>query len=218
MSRALIASTGSRRLSREGSTNSPHIQSARLDEQPPPENDALRPADDEEICRPSVLKPSLGILNTGLPKPSNPQEQKSTSNILPDDSLAAEAQTVVVQEDQPNLSELVNVMKQVLDVLLDSTIASKSGKDDRSRFWGLYRRVAEEHDNEFLERYTSDMDIVLVFSGLLSWLWSPISTQTRAIPRMPFSRNLYKSDSATSLRRALHPRRQHLLGCRPKRI
>jgi hypothetical protein len=54
-------------------------------------------------------------------------------------------------------------MKQVLDVLLDSTIASKSGKDDRSRFWGLYRRVAEEHDNEFLERYTSDMDIVLVF-------------------------------------------------------
>ncbi|KAG2741743.1 hypothetical protein P692DRAFT_201755063, partial [Suillus brevipes Sb2] len=59
-------------------------------------------------------------------------------------------------------------MKQVLDVLLDSTIASKSGKDDRSRFWGLYRRVAEEHDNEFLERYTSDMDIVLVFSGLFS--------------------------------------------------
>ncbi|KAG2741744.1 hypothetical protein P692DRAFT_20258617 [Suillus brevipes Sb2] len=106
MSRALIASTGSRRLSREGSTNSPHIQSARLDEQPPPENDSLRPADNEEICRPSVLKPSLGILNTGLPKPSNPQEQKSTSNILPDDSLAAEAQTVVVQEDQPNLSEL----------------------------------------------------------------------------------------------------------------
>ncbi|KIK35105.1 hypothetical protein CY34DRAFT_60729, partial [Suillus luteus UH-Slu-Lm8-n1] len=43
-----------------------------------------------------------------------------------------------------------------------------SGKDDRSRFWGLYRRVAEEHDNEFLERYTSDMDIVLVFSGLFS--------------------------------------------------
>ncbi|KAG0696340.1 hypothetical protein DFH29DRAFT_772303, partial [Suillus ampliporus] len=41
-------------------------------------------------------------------------------------------------------------------------------KDDRSRFWGVYRRVAEEHDGEFLERYTSDMDIVLVFSGLFS--------------------------------------------------
>ncbi|KAG2135294.1 hypothetical protein DEU56DRAFT_396426, partial [Suillus clintonianus] len=59
-------------------------------------------------------------------------------------------------------------MKQVLDVLQDSTIASKGGKDHRSRFWGVYKRVAEEHDGEFLERYTSDMDIVLVFSGLFS--------------------------------------------------
>ncbi|KAG2149154.1 hypothetical protein DEU56DRAFT_699812, partial [Suillus clintonianus] len=55
------------------------------------------------------------------------------------------------------------VMKQVLGVLQDSTIASKSGKDHRSRFWGVYKRVAEEHDSEFLEPYTSDMDIVLVF-------------------------------------------------------
>ncbi|KAG1720244.1 hypothetical protein EDB19DRAFT_1647257 [Suillus lakei] len=59
-------------------------------------------------------------------------------------------------------------MKRVLDVLQDSTIASRSGKDSRSRFWGVYKRVAEEHDGEFLERYTSDMDIVLVFSGLFS--------------------------------------------------
>ncbi|KAG2138580.1 uncharacterized protein EDB93DRAFT_1090530, partial [Suillus bovinus] len=28
--------------------------------------------------------------------------------------------------------------------------------------------VAEEHDSEFLERYTTDMDIVLIFSGLFS--------------------------------------------------
>ncbi|KAG2747768.1 hypothetical protein P692DRAFT_20667527, partial [Suillus brevipes Sb2] len=56
------------------------------------------------------------------------------------------------------------IMKQVLDVLQDSTIA-KSGKDTRSRLWGVYKRVAEEHDSEFLERYTSDMDIVLVFVG-----------------------------------------------------
>ncbi|KAG2128093.1 hypothetical protein BD769DRAFT_1325726, partial [Suillus cothurnatus] len=41
-------------------------------------------------------------------------------------------------------------------------------KDNRSRFWGVYKRVAEEHDGEFLERYTGDMDIVLVFSGLFS--------------------------------------------------
>ncbi|KAG1763874.1 hypothetical protein EDD22DRAFT_802050, partial [Suillus occidentalis] len=59
-------------------------------------------------------------------------------------------------------------MKQVLKVLKESTIASKSGNDDRSRFWELYKRVAEEHDDDFLERYNSDMDIVLVFSGLFS--------------------------------------------------
>ncbi|KAG1838299.1 hypothetical protein DFJ58DRAFT_622404, partial [Suillus subalutaceus] len=41
-------------------------------------------------------------------------------------------------------------------------------KDDRSRFWALYKRVAEEHDDEFLERYNGDMDIVLIFSGLFS--------------------------------------------------
>lgn len=46
MSRASIALTGSRRLSREGSTHNPHNQSAHLDEQPPPENDGLRPADE----------------------------------------------------------------------------------------------------------------------------------------------------------------------------
>ncbi|KAG1847978.1 hypothetical protein C8R48DRAFT_779049 [Suillus tomentosus] len=49
-----------------------------------------------------------------------------------------------------------------------STIASKIGKDKRSLFWGVYKRVAEEHDGEFLERYTTDMDIVLIFSGLFS--------------------------------------------------
>jgi hypothetical protein len=59
-------------------------------------------------------------------------------------------------------------MKQVLDVLKDSTIASRDGKDNRSRFWGLYKRVAEEHDDEFLERYNSDMDIVLVFVSFTS--------------------------------------------------
>ncbi|KAG0709266.1 hypothetical protein DFH29DRAFT_793717, partial [Suillus ampliporus] len=41
-------------------------------------------------------------------------------------------------------------------------------KDVHSRFWGVYRRVAEEHDGEFLERHTSEMGIVLVFSGLFS--------------------------------------------------
>ncbi|KAG1871314.1 hypothetical protein DFJ58DRAFT_652570, partial [Suillus subalutaceus] len=59
-------------------------------------------------------------------------------------------------------------MKEVLEILKDSTIASKTGKDDRSRFWAAYKSVAEEHDDEFLYRYNNDMKIILIFSGLFS--------------------------------------------------
>ncbi|KAG2075256.1 hypothetical protein BDR04DRAFT_973201, partial [Suillus decipiens] len=41
-------------------------------------------------------------------------------------------------------------------------------KDNRSRFWVAYKKVAEEHDNEFLERYDSDLEVMLIFSGLFS--------------------------------------------------
>ncbi|KAG2127429.1 hypothetical protein BD769DRAFT_1340079, partial [Suillus cothurnatus] len=36
-----------------------------------------------------------------------------------------------------------------------------------------YKRVAEEHDSEFLEQYTGDMDIMLVF---IVWSFSAVST------------------------------------------
>ncbi|KAG1813481.1 hypothetical protein EV424DRAFT_1326573, partial [Suillus variegatus] len=41
-------------------------------------------------------------------------------------------------------------------------------KDERSRFWTVYQKVASQHDDEFLEQYGGDMDIVLIFSGLFS--------------------------------------------------
>ncbi|KAG2053058.1 hypothetical protein BDR06DRAFT_886714 [Suillus hirtellus] len=84
-------------------------------------------------------------------------------------------------------------MKQVLDILQDSTIASKIGKDKRSRFWGVYKRVAEEHDGEFLERYTTDMDIVLIFSGLFS------AVSTGFIVAMESNLNPNPSDTTNAL-------------------
>jgi hypothetical protein len=57
-------------------------------------------------------------------------------------------------------------MKKVLQVLQDSTIVSRSGKDNRSRFWQLYGQVAAEHDSDFLERYSEDMGSILLFVGL----------------------------------------------------
>lgn len=41
-------------------------------------------------------------------------------------------------------------------------------KDAKSRFWATYTREATDHDGEFLEKYQSDMDIVLIFAGLFS--------------------------------------------------
>lgn len=54
-------------------------------------------------------------------------------------------------------------LDEILDLLKDSTIAVKGGKDVRSRFWDTHRRIAEEREGEFLERHNSEMDIVLVF-------------------------------------------------------
>ncbi|KAH7912118.1 hypothetical protein BJ138DRAFT_985110, partial [Hygrophoropsis aurantiaca] len=40
--------------------------------------------------------------------------------------------------------------------------------DSRSRFWATYKREAKEFDDDFLDRYKEDMDIVLIFAGLFS--------------------------------------------------
>ncbi|KAG1745077.1 uncharacterized protein EDB91DRAFT_1200042 [Suillus paluster] len=168
MSGASSFSTHSPRSLKEASVDSAPLQSANSDEQAPPENDAAGPTKEEkENCEASAVKEPPGISNTPS-RPSEPQ-QESTSKVSPDgDLLALEAEKVVGQTEQPNLSDVVNVMERVLGVLQDSTIAFKGGKDDRSRFWGIYKRIAEEHDGEFLERYNGDMDIMLVFSGLFS--------------------------------------------------
>ncbi|KAG2092505.1 uncharacterized protein F5147DRAFT_536592, partial [Suillus discolor] len=70
-------------------------------------------------------------------------------------------------------------------------------KDKRSRFWGVYKRVAEEHDGEFLERYTTDMDIVLIFSGLFS------AVSTGSIVAMESNLNHDPSDTTNALLKQL---------------
>ncbi|KAG1890447.1 uncharacterized protein F5891DRAFT_1072144 [Suillus fuscotomentosus] len=49
------------------------------------------------------------------------------------------------------------LLQQILDTLRSSNI--------RSRFWTVYQKVASQHDNEFLEQYDGDMDIVLIFAS-----------------------------------------------------
>ncbi|KAJ8586101.1 hypothetical protein M405DRAFT_722325, partial [Rhizopogon salebrosus TDB-379] len=41
-------------------------------------------------------------------------------------------------------------------------------QDTKGHFWTTYMQEAADHDGQILERYNSDMDIVLIFAGLFS--------------------------------------------------
>jgi hypothetical protein len=58
---------------------------------------------------------------------------------------------------------LLRLLQQVLDTLRNSNIVEKGANDERSRFWTVYQKVALQHDDQFLEHYDGDMDIVLIF-------------------------------------------------------
>ncbi|KAJ6523437.1 hypothetical protein DFH09DRAFT_198643, partial [Mycena vulgaris] len=40
--------------------------------------------------------------------------------------------------------------------------------DKKTEFWNLYKPLADEHDKEFLEKYSTDLDTCLIFAGLFS--------------------------------------------------
>ncbi|KAG1785817.1 uncharacterized protein HD556DRAFT_1279221 [Suillus plorans] len=155
-------------MSQASATDDAEDRHTHNDKQLLSQNDVVGLIEEEKINVEPVAELPSGTPNAGSSRPSGPLVQQSTSNIPPVDHLTPEVAKLEAQKDEPTLSELASVIKQVLDILRDSTIASKSGKDERSRFWGVYKRVAEEHDSEFLERYATDMDIVLIFSGLFS--------------------------------------------------
>ncbi|OAX32877.1 hypothetical protein K503DRAFT_570972, partial [Rhizopogon vinicolor AM-OR11-026] len=61
-----------------------------------------------------------------------------------------------------------DTLGQILEVLQGSIIAEELGKDVESKFWATYKRVSNEHDDDFLERANDDMAIILIFAGLFS--------------------------------------------------
>ncbi|KAF8840490.1 hypothetical protein BDN67DRAFT_903360, partial [Paxillus ammoniavirescens] len=60
------------------------------------------------------------------------------------------------------------LLRQILQAVQESAVSDRAGKDTRSQFWATYNREAGEYDAEFLDKYKSDMDIVLIFAGLFS--------------------------------------------------
>ncbi|KAL6297936.1 hypothetical protein BKA93DRAFT_692442, partial [Sparassis latifolia] len=57
----------------------------------------------------------------------------------------------------------LSILRDILQTLKDSTIIEPSGRDVRLRFWVSYQKLSTEYDNEFLECYSGDMDIILIF-------------------------------------------------------
>ncbi|KAG1802367.1 hypothetical protein EV424DRAFT_1584787 [Suillus variegatus] len=136
--------------SKASSTNGAEDKRAHTDEQPASEQNTPGPPQDSDP-------------NTGLSQSSKPREQENTSKAALDDNLPPQTESIVAEKDQPNPS--LNELTRSLRRRLARTIGPVSG--------GVYKRVAEEHDDEFLERYTTDMDIILIFSGLFSAVSTP---------------------------------------------
>jgi Family of unknown function (DUF6535) len=53
-----------------------------------------------------------------------------------------------------------------------SGVFPRTGKDIASSFWSAYERVANQHDNEFLDRHNGDMDVLLIFVSVTIYIFS----------------------------------------------
>ncbi|KAJ6574451.1 hypothetical protein B0H19DRAFT_875143, partial [Mycena capillaripes] len=49
--------------------------------------------------------------------------------------------------------------------------------DKKMAFWNSYMRVADEHDKEFQQKYSTDLDTGLIFAGLFSAVGSAFIIQ-----------------------------------------
>ncbi|KAG2364785.1 hypothetical protein BDR07DRAFT_1482110 [Suillus spraguei] len=168
MSRSSVTSKRSRRRSKDSSRGGASAQSADLDERPPPQIDTVPPVDKRKNCEPSVVESSSGISNSGTPQPSEPHAQEDTINDLPQGALTTDEKKNVAQEDQPTLSDIMKVVEQMFHVLRTQQLPRIPTRATALVFLAAYKKVAEEHDDEFLEKYNGDMDVMLIFSGLFS--------------------------------------------------
>ncbi|KAJ7613267.1 hypothetical protein DFH06DRAFT_1307943 [Mycena polygramma] len=56
--------------------------------------------------------------------------------------------------------------------------------DKKTNFWNLYKTLADEHDKEFHQRYSTDLDTSLIFAGLFSAIDSAFIIQVQ--PQIQF--------------------------------
>ncbi|KAJ7479782.1 hypothetical protein FB451DRAFT_1239806 [Mycena latifolia] len=69
-----------------------------------------------------------------------------------------EEQIKVQQEQGDRLHKAIEALKPPVPPVLDKKI----------EFWNSYMKLADEHDKEFQEKYSTDLDTALIFAGLFS--------------------------------------------------
>ncbi|KAJ7917899.1 hypothetical protein B0H13DRAFT_2657661 [Mycena leptocephala] len=54
--------------------------------------------------------------------------------------------------------------------------------DKKTAFWTSYMKLADEHDKEFQQKYSTDLDTALIFAGLFSAVSSAFIIQIQSSP------------------------------------
>ncbi|KAJ7659239.1 hypothetical protein DFH06DRAFT_1195333 [Mycena polygramma] len=83
-------------------------------------------------------------------------------------------------------SDLIK-QQEDLQKTVESLKPPTAGTDKNTKFWNAYMKVADEHDKEFKEKYSTDLDVALIFAGLFSAVSSAfiIQIQPQLTPDAP---------------------------------
>ncbi|KAJ7484194.1 hypothetical protein FB451DRAFT_1083560, partial [Mycena latifolia] len=57
--------------------------------------------------------------------------------------------------------------------------------DKKTSFWNVYKTLADEHDREFQQRYSAELDTSLIFAGLFSAVDSAFIIQIQPVTQTP---------------------------------
>ncbi|KAJ7908647.1 hypothetical protein B0H13DRAFT_2661887 [Mycena leptocephala] len=82
---------------------------------------------------------------------------------------------------QSCFSDLLKIQEEQA-TKLDQVVAAleqnaRPTTDKKTTFWNLYKNLADEHDKEIQQRYSTDLDTSLIFAGLFSAIESAFIIQ-----------------------------------------
>ncbi|KAJ7850649.1 hypothetical protein B0H14DRAFT_3137591 [Mycena olivaceomarginata] len=115
------------------------------------------------------------------PLPDNPRPVSTTpsnavpfpGSFLPDENADARVVTDnerLINTLQECFANLLKEQKEQTNRLIEELKPKPPPPttDKKTVFWNMYKTLADEHDKELLQRYSTDLDTALIFAGLFS--------------------------------------------------